>query len=206
VNTGYKSYHTYQIKAMTHKIMLCFVRSDSDILEASWLNRAAASLASTEDGSAPFIHAELLFCPPGGSSGKDSVSGLACSIVYSGNVHLETKRFSRKEWFFRSMEVSKGQYDTMMSFCKVHQGDSFNHLGYFMYWSPLRPSPMFYTYLGMTPRWYCSEIVIGALKAGEIVDESVSSSMHPHELYKLMQGSSVADCARDINALNLRFV
>tara|TARA_B100001059_G_C17806071_1_gene569216 strand:- start:769 stop:1344 length:576 start_codon:yes stop_codon:yes gene_type:complete len=191
---------------MTHKIMLCFVRSDSDILEASWLNRAAASLASTEDGSAPFIHAELLFCPPGGSSGKDSVSGLACSIVYSGNVHLETKRFSRKEWFFRSMEVSKGQYDTMMSFCKVHQGDSFNHLGYFMYWSPLRPSPMFYTYLGMTPRWYCSEIVIGALKAGEIVDESVSSSMHPHELYKLMQGSSVADCARDINALNLRFV
>ena len=65
---------------------------------------------------------------------------------------------------------------------------------------------MFYTYLGMTPRWYCSEIVIGALKAGEIVDESVSSSMHPHELYKLMQGSSVADCARDINALNLRFV
>lgn len=191
---------------MTHKIMLCFVRSDSDILEASWLNRAAASLASTEDGSAPFIHAELLFCPPGGSSGKDSVSGLACSIVYSGNVHLETKRFSRKEWFFRSMEVSKGQYDTMMSFCKVHQGDSFNHLGYFMYWSPLRPSPMFYTYLGMTPRWYCSEIVIGALKAGEIVDESVSSSMHPHELYKLVQGSSVADCARDINALNLRFV
>jgi hypothetical protein len=191
---------------MPHKIMLCFVRSDSDILEASWLNRAAASLASTEDGSAPFIHAELLFCPPGGSSGKDSVSGLACSIVYSGNVHLETKRFSRKEWFFRSMEVSKGQYDTMMSFCKVHQGDSFNHLGYFMYWSPLRPSPMFYTYLGMTPRWYCSEIVIGALKAGEIVDESVSSSMHPHELYKLMQGSSVADCARDINALNLRFV
>jgi len=44
--------------------MLCFVRSDSDILEASWLNRAAASLATTDDGSAPFIHAELLFCPP----------------------------------------------------------------------------------------------------------------------------------------------
>ncbi len=191
---------------MSHKIMLCFVRSDSDILEASWLNRAAASLASTDDGTAPFIHAELLFCPPGGQSGKDSVTGLACSIVYSGKVHLESKRFSRKEWFFRSMEVSKSQYNTMMSFCKEHQGDSFNHLGYFMFWSPISPSPAFYTYFGMTPRWYCSEIVIGALKEGDILDESVSSSMHPHDLYKIMKGRSMANCARNINQLNLQFV
>ena len=57
---------------MTHKIMLCFVRSDSDILEASWLNRAAAALASTDDGSAPFIHAELLFCPPNSQETKET--------------------------------------------------------------------------------------------------------------------------------------
>lgn len=191
---------------MTHKIMLCFVRSDSDILEASWLNRAAASLATTDDGSAPFIHAELLFCPPGQSTSKDTVSGLACSIVYSGAVHLESKRFSRKEWFFRSMECSKTQYDTMMSFCKEHQGDGFNHLGYFLFWSPLRPSPTSYTWLGMKPRWYCSEIVIGALKEANIVDESVSSSMHPHDLFKLVQGRTMADCARNMNQMNLRFV
>ena len=87
---------------MTHKIMLCFVRSDSDILEASWLNRAAASMATTDSGESPFIHAELLFCPPGANTGStDTVSGLACSIVYSGSVHLESKRFSRKEWCFR---------------------------------------------------------------------------------------------------------
>ena len=191
---------------MTHKIMLCFVRSDSDILESSWLNRAAASLASTDDGSAPFIHAELLFCPPGGQTGKDTVSGLACSIVYSGSVHLESKRFSRKEWFFRSMECSKGQYDTMMSFCKEHQGDGFNHLGYFLYWSPLKPSPTSYQWLGMSSRWYCSAIVIAALKEGEILDDSVSSSMHPHDLYKLVRGSSMADCGRNMNQMNLRFV
>ena len=186
--------------------MLCFVRSDSDILESSWLNRAAASLASSDDGEAPFIHAELLFCPPGGQTGKDTVSGLACSIVYSGSVHLESKRFSRKEWFFRSMECTKGQYDTMMSFCKERQGNGFNHLGYFLYWSPLKPSPTSYQWLGMSPRWYCSEIVIAALKEGGIIDDNISSSMHPHALYKLIQGNSMADCGRNMNKMNLRFV
>lgn len=192
---------------MTHKIMLCFVRSDSDILEASWLNRAASSLATVEDGQVPFIHAELLFCPPGVNTGTtDSVSGLACSIVYSGTVHLESKRFSRKEWFFRSMECSKGQYDTMMNFCSERQGNGFNHMGYFMYWSPIKPSPMSYTWLGMSPRWYCSEIVIAALKEGNILAEEVETSMHPHALYKLVQNSSMADCGRNMNQVNLRFV
>jgi len=191
---------------MTHKIMLCFVRSDSDILEASWLNRIAASIASTEDDTAPFIHAEILFCPPGAENGKDTVSGLACSIVYSGSVHLESKRFSRKEWFFRSMECSKSQYDTMLEYCQERQGDGFNHMGYFLYWSPFRPSPMSYTYLGMSPRWYCSEIVIAALKEGDILDDSVSNSMHPHALYQLVQPSSMADCGRNMKEVNLRFV
>lgn len=191
---------------MTHKIMLCFVRSDSDILEASWLNRAAAAMAKTDDDTPPFIHAELLFVPPGGASGKDTVAGQACSVLYSGKVHLDKKRFSRKEWFFRSMQCSKSQYDTMLEFCTEHRGDGFNHLGYFLYWSPLRPSPMFYTYMGMSPRWYCSEIVIAALKHGEILDDSVSDSMHPHDLYKLVQNASMADCARPMNGMTLSFV
>jgi hypothetical protein len=192
---------------MNHKIMLCFVRSDSDILEASWLNRAAASLASTENDEVPFIHAELLFCPPGSNTGSnDSVSGLACSIVYSGSVHLESKRFSRKEWFFRSMECSKSQYDTMMNFCTEHRGDSFNHLGYFLAWTPFAPTPLSYTYLGMSPRWYCSEIVIAALKEANILADEVSSSMHPHELYKMVQGNTMADCGRNMGSMNLRFV
>ena len=191
---------------MTHKIMLCFVRSDSDILESSWLNRIAASVAYTDDNEAPFIHAELLFCPPSSQENKDSIAGLACSVVYSGSVHLEAKRFSRKEWFFRSMECSKGQYDQMMQFCTEHKGDGFNHMGYFMYWSPIRPSPTSYTWLGMSPRWYCSEIVIAALKSGDILDDSVPSSMHPHSLYKLVQNSSMADCGRNMAQVNLRFV
>ena len=189
--------------------MLCFVRSDSDILEASWLNRAAAAMApSSSDcsNSPPFIHAELLFVPPNSAQGKDTVSGLACSIVYNGTVHLERKRFSRKEWFFRSMECTKSQYDSMMQFCNDHQGESFNHLGYFMFWSPVRPSPQSYTWLGFSPRWYCSEIVIGALKEGNILDDSVNNSMHPHELYMMLQGSTMADCGRNMQDVTIRFV
>ena len=58
----------------------------------------------------------------------------------------------------------------------------------------------------MDPRWYCSEIVIAALKEGEILDDTISSSMHPHDLYKLVRGSSMADCGRNMNQMNLRFV
>lgn len=191
-----------------HKIMLCFVRSDSDILEASWLNRAAATMApsGSSESDPPFIHAELLFVPQHTAEGNDTVSGLACSIVYNGSVHLEKKRFSRKEWFFRSMECSESQYNTMMQFCQNHEGESFNHLGYFLFWSPIRPSPQSYTWLGLSPRWYCSEIVIGALKEGGILDDDVNNSMHPHELFIMLQGSTMADCGRNMNSVNLRFV
>ena len=91
-------------------------------------------------------------------------------------------------------------------FCKERKGERFNHLGYFLYWSPLRPSPTAYNWLGMSSRWYCSEIVIGALKHGEILDDSVSNSMHPNDLYKLVQPTSMADCGRDMDNVNLRFV
>lgn len=191
---------------MPHKIMLAFVRSDSDILESSWLNRAAASLAQTSDGSVPFIHAELLFMPSESESNSDTINGEACSIVYSGKVHLERKRFSRKEWFFRSMECTKTQYDSMYQYAKQHTGDGFNHMGYFLFWSPLRPSPMFYTYLGMKPRWFCSEIVISALQHGGLISEDLSPSMHPNELYKLVQGASMADCGRNLKSVTLSFV
>lgn len=186
--------------------MLAFVRSDSDILESSWLNRAAASLAQTPDGSTPFIHAELLFIPPTSSAKSETVDGEACSIVYSGSVHLEKKRFSRKEWFFRSMECTKTQYESMYQFAHTHKGDGFNHLGYFLYWSPLRPSPMSYTWLGLKPRWFCSEIVISALQHGGLIATDISPSIHPNDLYKLVQPGSMVDCGRNLKRVTLSFV
>ena len=189
---------------MSHTIMLCFVRSDSSILEESWLNRAASWFAGGTE--LPYIHAEILFMPPGRSRSTDDMTGLACSIVYGGKVHLQEKRFSRKEWRFRSINVSKSQYDDMLTFCEDHQGDPFNYVGYFTYWSPLTMKPSWYPYLGLQSRWYCSQIVVGALKAGGCLDVSVTDSMHPNALYNMMAPRTMADCGRNMNNISLKFV
>lgn len=191
------------------QIMLCFVRSDSSVLQESWLNSAASALAprNPRNGS-PYIHVEILFVPKNNQlRNKSEVYGDACSIVYSGTVHMQKKRFSRKEWEFRSMEVSEKDYNNMKNFCKEHQGDSFNHLGYFLYWTgPFAPKPTFYTYFGMGPRWYCSEIVIGALKAGNQLEEDYPDAEHPDSLYHHIKEHSMIDCGRNMKEIHLQFV
>lgn len=194
---------------MSRQIMVCFVRSDSSVLQESWLNSMASWFAgNNKSGGAPYIHAELLFIPKANAlSTKSEVYGTACSIVYNSYVHLEKKRFSRKEWVFRSMECTDEQYNKMYNFCKLHKGDGFNHTGYFMYWSGfLAPKPTFYTWFGMNPRWYCSEIVIAALKSGNMLDENMAVSTHPNELYSYIKMKSMADCGRNMTQVKLQFV
>ena len=191
------------------QIMLCFVRSDSAVLQESWLNSAASALAprNPRNGS-PYIHVEILFVPKNNSLRNTAeVYGDACSIVYSGSVHLSKKRFSRKEWEFRSMECTEKQYNDMKTYCKQRVGEGFNHAGYFLYWAGfLAPKPMFYTYLGMSPRWYCSEIVIAALRAGNLIDENYPSAEHPDNLYHHIKTKSMIDCGRNMKEVTLQFV
>ena len=191
------------------QIMVCFVRSDSTVLQESWLNNAASYFAPRAPrNGAPYIHAELLFVPKNNSlRNQADVYGDACSIVYSGTVHMNKKRFSRKEWEFRSIDVTDQNFKAMKNFCNSHVGESFNHLGYFMYWAGMfAPKPMFYTYFGMSPRWYCSEIVIGALKIGGILDDTFPSAEHPDRLYQYIKGKSMMDCGRNMKEVQLQFV
>lgn len=191
------------------QVMVCFVRSDSAVLQESWLNTAAAIVAPRAPrNGAPYIHAELLFVPKNNSlRNQTEVYGDACSIVYSGTVHMNKKRFSRKEWEFRSMECTEKQFKTMKNFCNSHVGEGFNHIGYFTYWAGfLAPKPMFYTYLGMSPRWYCSEIVIGALKSGGLLEEGFPNAEHPDRLYHHIKGKSMMDCGRNMQEVQLQFV
>jgi hypothetical protein len=150
---------------------------------------------------------EILFVPKDNALQTQSeVYGRACSIVYSGQVHLEKKRFSRKEWIFRSIDVSDKSYNTMLDFCKLHKGDKFNHFGYFMYWAGMfAPKPTFYPWVFMSHRWYCSEIVIGALKAGNVLDMNYPSAIHPDTLYKFIKTHSMVNCGRNIKDLQLSF-
>ena len=105
------------------------------------------------------------------------------------------------------MECTDEQYNKMYNFCKLHKGDGFNHTGYFMYWSGfLAPKPTFYTWFGMNPRWYCSEIVIAALKSGNMLDENMAVSTHPNELYSYIKMKSMADCGRNMTQVKLQFV
>ena len=49
---------------MSRQIMVCFVRSDSSVLQESWLNSMASWFAGNNNaGGAPYIHAELLLIP-----------------------------------------------------------------------------------------------------------------------------------------------
>ena len=188
------------------QLQLCFVRADSEILDPSMLNRAAAYMAKNSDGQPPYIHVELLFVPNGRTSnGGADVVGEACSIVYGAGVHLERKRFSRRQWVFRSIQVSDDEYDNIYSFCRDHRGEKFNYMGYFLFWSPLKISPEFYTKLGMEPRWFCSQIVTSALKYGGILDKDVSSCVHPNELYNMIRLNTMADCGRNLDSIEISF-
>lgn len=188
------------------KIMLAFVRCDSDILENSWLNRAAAWVAKKhDDASPPYIHAELLFVPDDvRENGTGDVTSEACSIVYGAGVHLERKRFSRKQWVFRSLACSEDAYYKMYEFCRNQRGAPFNYFGYFTNWFlPIKIDTKFYNTFKMKPRYFCSQIVTSALKEGSLLDESVNESIHPNDLFALVKDYTIADCGRNINEVSL---
>lgn len=188
------------------RIMLCFVRSDSSILESSWLNRAAAWAAGADKDTPPYIHVEILFVPRDEErQHAHDVTGEACSIVYNSTVHLERKRFSRREWVFRSMKCTDEQYDKMYDFCNEHRGEPFNYMGYFTFWSPIKIHPGFYRYFGMQPRWFCSQIVTSALLEGGMVDEDMSPSIHPHKLFESIKSNTMADCGRNLRSIAIDF-
>ena len=58
----------------------------------------------------------------------------------------------------------------------------------------------------MSPRWYCSEIVIAALQHGNIISKDLSVSTHPNKLYSYIKEMSMADCGRNMTQVKLQFV
>jgi len=189
-------------------LYVCFLENDDELMQHHWLNRAAARLAPTSVEN-PKIHVELFFPSANASSTSDVVSGRACSIYYNGRVFLTKKKFSRKQWSFRTLNVNKQQYDEILSFCHAHVGEGFNHLSYFTY--PMKCSDKYsfspYTLesVGLKPRWFCSEICVEALKAGGVLDDWVHPSMHPQQLFTLLETSTTPDCVRNYDDMKLSF-
>ncbi len=191
---------------MSNQLYVCFLENDLSLMESHWLNRMAAKLAPpVKSSTKPKIHVELFF-PSKEQNDNEVVSGEACSIYYNSSVFLTHKNFSRKQWSFRTLDVTQEQYNKVHNFCKAHVGDPFNHLTYFTY--PLgckQVTPYWSTRFGMKPKWFCSEIVVEALKAGNILNKDVHPSIHPQNLFTYLEESTTPDCARNYDNMKLVF-
>lgn len=186
-------------------VVVCFLDARSSAVREHWLNGAAERLAPpTINNCAPKIHCEILF--PETTGNYDT--GYSCSICYNGEVFMRPKRFSRDEWTFRVLRrVPEAVFSQMKSFCHSCCGDRFNHLGYLLYgltsgvirlqgsWTR--------AFEPMTRRWFCSEIVIEALKIGGYLPEHMSSVQHPETLYQLLQPQSSAGTAKSLRGISI---
>lgn len=187
-------------------VVVCFLDSSSSAVQEHWLNSAAERLAppTMTTGQSPKIHCEILFP----DNDQNYESGYSCSICYNGQVFMYPKRFSRDEWSFRVLRTVPAEvFNRMRSFCQGCVGDYFNHVGYILYgltsgvvrlqgsWTLMfRP---------MTRRWFCSEIVIEALKIGGYLPQDLSSVQHPETLYQLLQSQSSAGTAKPLQGLHV---
>jgi len=186
-------------------IYVCFLQNDAEIMERHWLNAMAARVAPTTS-SDPKIHVELFFPAEHSNLEADVMNGEACSIHYSGKVFLTKKRFSRKQWCFRTLSCTQKQYDETYKFCKEHQGEGFNYLSYFLQPTGWSPGPYFLNSIGTNPRWFCSEICIEALKNGGVLSEEVHTSMHPQCLYDILKDITTPDSVRNYRDMSLKFI
>lgn len=185
---------------MPRKVTVCFVRSDSDLLQqGSVLNRLAAYYASGQREK-PMVHAELFF-PTSSSSNSSVVSGQSCGIHYGGKVFMAPKTFSRKNWIFRTYSVTDKAYNAVKQFCADRVGDAFNYLGYF---TPCNLSQSTAPANGRS--WYCSELVAMALHEGGLIgaDDMKYASSHPDLLYDTVVPNTYADCSRNIVSAKLQ--
>ena len=167
-------------------VLVAFLAADSELLESHWLNNAAAWLSFAEN---PMIHSEILFVDH--TTAKD-VIGKACSIHYGGEVFLQNKKFSRTQWRFRTVNCTEEQAQKALKFCKSKVGQKFNKLGYFLQpiCSPKRMAE---------DRWFCSEIVAGALREAGV---DVEMSLHPNQLYESIKDITTPDCPRVIKDMH----
>lgn len=161
------------------RMLVAFLAADSDLLETHVLNKAAAWVAGESN---PMIHTEILFVD---RETPDGFVGRSCSIHYGGHVFLEQKKFSRKQWRFRSVSANDAQVHSALKFCQDHVGEPFNKLGFFM--QPFVGSRL------TKKSWFCSEIVAGALNAAGV---QVKPSLHPHALYRAISENTTPDCPR----------
>lgn len=193
---------------MANKIVICYLRANSALLEDHFLNRLAqyfAPRAEHEDTQVPpVVHVELFF--PGNNQND---TGLSAGIHYGGTTFLYPKTFSRKHWVFHSIPATARQVSLAKEFCRRQQGSSFNYRGFF---APSFLNISHATRLkGLESKrmpWYCSELATYALLHAGLIDdkEAIAAKVHPNAVYNVVQHccNTFLDTARTITAKPLQ--
>ena len=188
------------------KIIVCYLRADSSVLQDHILNKMAAYLAPTfeEDERPPVVHVELFF-----PDEKHNESGLSAGICYGGQAFMHPKRFSRPNWEFHSIPVTESQLAKAKAFCNRQRGASFNYRGFFL----PRPCGVTHSYrtgnlMQERMNWYCSELCAYALMHAEVLspEETFEASAHPNAAHNVIEKScdTYIDCARNIDSSKLQ--
>ena len=170
-------------------VVVAFVALDSELTEPHWLNRYAASAAPKIDGEAPkrpIIHCELFFPE------HDKLSGAAYGIFFNGLVWKNgNKKYSRKNYLFKTLKMTKAQKQNTIVFLDAQVGKSFNLLGYVSFLTPCKVSG---NLPGFERKFYCSQLVMGALNASGVFGKGVTmlEDVHPHAVFDQLTNITTA--------------
>ena len=181
------------------KIIVCYLRASSAVLEDHILNRLAASFApDSESADDAVVHVELYF-PDQHNRDK----GLSAGIHYGGRMFMFPKAFSRSDWTFHSIPATDRQVQLAKSFCERQRGAGFNYAGFFL----PRVCNLGHSYRvrnSDTKRmpWYCSELVAYTLLHAGLLSgqDAADASVHPHAAYLTIQAQcdTYMDSARSL--------
>ena len=179
------------------KIVACYLRASSALLDDHILNRLAARFApTTHDGREPVVHVELFF-PDKHNPG----SGVSAGIHYGGQMFMHPKLFRRTDWTFQSIPATETQFSRAKQFCERQKGASFNHVGFFM--PAMCNMGHSYRERNLSTKkmpWYCSELVAYTLMHAGVIDSQCTkiARLHPQHVYDAIQDncSVYIDCAR----------
>ena len=178
------------------KVMVCFLPASSELLQKSWLNTMAARLApQNNDNREPMVHVELFF--PTATSAEE-ILGHSCGIHYGGNVFWAPKKFSKKNWMFRTLPITKQQHAKLEHFCRKQENGAFNYTGYYAPCSLMPRKNRIAEPLIAEQSWYCSELVTSALEYAGLLRPGTDAHTHPDALYENIKDATYADCARSL--------
>jgi len=172
------------------EVILAFLPLDSDLLEKSVLNWAAAKIApkrkykvSSSVKQNPMVHVECWL-----RDDNDKSSGYAASICYNREAHYHRKKFSRTSWHFRSIFVTNAQFKKLKLLFSHYRGSPFNRVGFFALACGLRIKGSWRTKFGFKRSFFCAELVVHCLKEVGYFQKGATNEIpevcHPEELFQ----------------------